>query len=159
MLCSYFIYPEQNPPNLPLSKKKQNVSEGTSSGLLSPAAQILAILFTLAPGKLTSACGPRTGNIFLYVWMFVGIILTALIKSDLKRTAPLILSPNAPTQEHPALPVGVSWGLLIKPNPWGLLPKGLEKGLGKQKPSRHWGSGGAGPPRMLGDHGGGSGAQ
>ena len=85
MLCSYFIYPEQNPPNLPLSKKKQNVSEGTSSGLLSPAAQILAILFTLAPGKLTSACGPRTWNIFLYVWMFVGIILTALIKSDLKR--------------------------------------------------------------------------
>ena len=85
MLCSYFIYPEQNPPNLPLSNERQNISEGNSSGLLSPAAQILGILLTLAQGKLTSAYGPRIGNIFLYVWMFVGIILTALIKSDLER--------------------------------------------------------------------------
>ncbi|XP_059944476.1 heme transporter FLVCR1 isoform X3 [Mesoplodon densirostris] len=60
-------------------------SEGTSSGLLNAAAQIFGILFTLAQGKLTSDYGPRTGNIFLCVWMFVGIILTALIKSDLKR--------------------------------------------------------------------------
>ncbi|XP_020746136.2 choline/ethanolamine transporter FLVCR1 [Odocoileus virginianus] len=60
-------------------------SEGTSSGLLNAAAQIFGILFTLAQGKLTSAYGPTTGNIFLCVWMFVGIILTALIKSDLKR--------------------------------------------------------------------------
>ncbi|XP_007109818.1 choline/ethanolamine transporter FLVCR1 [Physeter macrocephalus] len=60
-------------------------SEGTSSGLLNAAAQIFGILFTLAQGKLTSDYGPRTGNVFLCVWMFVGIILTALIKSDLKR--------------------------------------------------------------------------
>ncbi|XP_055438978.1 heme transporter FLVCR1 isoform X1 [Bubalus kerabau] len=60
-------------------------SEGTSSGLLNAAAQIFGILFTLAQGKLTSAYGPRTGNVFLCGWMFVGIILTALIKSDLKR--------------------------------------------------------------------------
>ncbi|XP_010811872.1 choline/ethanolamine transporter FLVCR1 isoform X1 [Bos taurus] len=60
-------------------------SEGTSSGLLNAAAQIFGILFTLAQGKLTSAYGPRTGNVFLCVWIFGGIILTALIKSDLKR--------------------------------------------------------------------------
>ncbi|XP_036298839.1 feline leukemia virus subgroup C receptor-related protein 1 isoform X2 [Pipistrellus kuhlii] len=60
-------------------------SEGTSSGLLNAAAQIFGILFTLAQGKLTSDYDPRAGNLFLCAWMFVGIILTALIKSDLRR--------------------------------------------------------------------------
>ncbi|XP_016074696.1 PREDICTED: feline leukemia virus subgroup C receptor-related protein 1 [Miniopterus natalensis] len=60
-------------------------SEGTSSGLLNAAAQIFGILFTLAQGKLTSDYGPRAGNLFLCIWMFVGIIFTALIKSDLRR--------------------------------------------------------------------------
>ncbi|XP_037680130.1 feline leukemia virus subgroup C receptor-related protein 1 [Choloepus didactylus] len=60
-------------------------SEGTSSGLLNAAAQIFGILFTLAQGKLTTGYGPWAGNIFLCVWMLVGIILTALIKSDLRR--------------------------------------------------------------------------
>ncbi|XP_045044440.2 choline/ethanolamine transporter FLVCR1 [Desmodus rotundus] len=60
-------------------------SEGTSSGLLNAAAQIFGILFTLAQGKLTSDYNPKAGNIFLCVWMFVGIVLTALIKSDLRR--------------------------------------------------------------------------
>ncbi|ELK23285.1 Feline leukemia virus subgroup C receptor-related protein 1, partial [Myotis davidii] len=60
-------------------------SEGTSSGLLNAAAQIFGILFTLAQGKLTSDYDPWAGNIFLCAWMFVGIIFTALIKSDLRR--------------------------------------------------------------------------
>ncbi|XP_018120490.1 feline leukemia virus subgroup C receptor-related protein 1 isoform X2 [Xenopus laevis] len=60
-------------------------SEGTSSGLLNASAQIFGILFTLAQGKLTTDYNPQAGNIFLCAWMFVGIILTALIKSDLKR--------------------------------------------------------------------------
>ncbi|XP_049625782.1 feline leukemia virus subgroup C receptor-related protein 1 [Suncus etruscus] len=60
-------------------------SEGTSSGLLNAAAQIFGILFTLAQGKLTTTHGPMAGNLFLCVWIFVGIILTALIKSDLRR--------------------------------------------------------------------------
>uniref|UniRef100_A0A8C4KXL8 Choline/ethanolamine transporter FLVCR1 n=1 Tax=Equus asinus TaxID=9793 RepID=A0A8C4KXL8_EQUAS len=60
-------------------------SEGTSSGLLNAAAQIFGILFTLAQGMLTSNYSPKAGNIFLCVWMFVGIVLTALIKSDLRR--------------------------------------------------------------------------
>ncbi|XP_019065990.2 feline leukemia virus subgroup C receptor-related protein 1 [Fukomys damarensis] len=60
-------------------------SEGTSSGLLNAAAQIFGILFTLAQGKLITDHCPRAGNIFLCFWMFLGIILTALIKSDLRR--------------------------------------------------------------------------
>ncbi|XP_043911423.1 feline leukemia virus subgroup C receptor-related protein 1 [Protopterus annectens] len=59
--------------------------EGTSSGLLNASAQIFGILFTLAQGKLMTDYGPLAGNIFLSAWIFVGIVLTALIKSDLKR--------------------------------------------------------------------------
>ncbi|KAM4814993.1 choline/ethanolamine transporter FLVCR1-like [Thomomys bottae] len=60
-------------------------SEGTSSGLLNAAAQIFGILFTLAQRKLTTEYYPSAGNGFLCVWMFLGIILTALIRSDLRR--------------------------------------------------------------------------
>nr|XP_056708426.1 feline leukemia virus subgroup C receptor-related protein 1 [Euleptes europaea] len=60
-------------------------SEGTSSGLLNASAQIFGIIFTLIQGTLTSHYNPRAGNIFLCAWMFVGIILTAFIKSDLRR--------------------------------------------------------------------------
>ncbi|KAK9412034.1 feline leukemia virus subgroup C receptor-related protein 1 [Crotalus adamanteus] len=60
-------------------------SEGTSSGLLNASAQIFGIIFTLIQGKLTTDYSARAGNIFLFVWMFIGIILTALIKSDLRR--------------------------------------------------------------------------
>lgn len=60
-------------------------SEGTSSGLLNAFAQIFGIIFTLIQGRLTTAYGPLAGNLFLSAWIFLGIILTALIKSELKR--------------------------------------------------------------------------
>uniref|UniRef100_A0A8C5MHS1 Choline/ethanolamine transporter FLVCR1 n=1 Tax=Leptobrachium leishanense TaxID=445787 RepID=A0A8C5MHS1_9ANUR len=53
-------------------------SEGTSSGLLNASAQIFGILFTLAQGRLTTYYNPQAGNIFLCVWIFIGIILTGL---------------------------------------------------------------------------------
>uniref|UniRef100_A0AAY4B1V0 Choline/ethanolamine transporter FLVCR1 n=1 Tax=Denticeps clupeoides TaxID=299321 RepID=A0AAY4B1V0_9TELE len=60
-------------------------SEGTSSGLLNAFAQIFGIIFTLIQGQLTTQYSPLVGNTFLCAWMFVGIVLTALIKSELKR--------------------------------------------------------------------------
>ncbi|CAK6979357.1 feline leukemia virus subgroup C receptor-related protein 1 [Scomber scombrus] len=60
-------------------------SEGTSSGLLNAFAQMFGIIFTLIQGKLTTYYNPLVGNVFLCVWIFLGILLTALIKSDLKR--------------------------------------------------------------------------
>uniref|UniRef100_A0A7N6BCD0 Choline/ethanolamine transporter FLVCR1 n=1 Tax=Anabas testudineus TaxID=64144 RepID=A0A7N6BCD0_ANATE len=60
-------------------------SEGTSSGLLNAFAQIFGIIFTLIQGKLTTVYSPLIGNIFLCVWIFIGTLLTALIKSELKR--------------------------------------------------------------------------
>ncbi|KPP66684.1 feline leukemia virus subgroup C receptor-related protein 1-like [Scleropages formosus] len=60
-------------------------SEGTSSGLLNASAQLFGIIFTLIQGRLTTDRGPLAGNLFLCAWIFVGITLTALIKSELKR--------------------------------------------------------------------------
>lgn len=60
-------------------------SEGTSSGLLNAFAQIFGIIFTLIQGKLTTDYNPLAGNLFLCAWIFVGVLLTALIKSELKR--------------------------------------------------------------------------
>eukprot|EP00062_Callorhinchus_milii_P019238 gi/632973558/ref/XP_007903212.1/ PREDICTED: feline leukemia virus subgroup C receptor-related protein 1-like [Callorhinchus milii] len=60
-------------------------SEGTSSGLLNASAQLFGIVFTLAQGKLKTEFNSLAGNLFVCGWIFVGIILTGLIKSDLKR--------------------------------------------------------------------------
>ncbi|XP_023696718.2 heme transporter FLVCR1 isoform X1 [Paramormyrops kingsleyae] len=60
-------------------------SEGTSSGLLNAFAQLFGIIFTLIQGRIMTDHNPLAGNLFLCVWIFVGIILTALIKSELKR--------------------------------------------------------------------------
>ncbi|XP_074471408.1 choline/ethanolamine transporter FLVCR1 [Sebastes fasciatus] len=60
-------------------------SEGTSSGLLNAFAQLFGIIFTLIQGKLTTDYSALAGNLFLCAWIFVGILLTALIKSELKR--------------------------------------------------------------------------
>ncbi|XP_019727019.1 choline/ethanolamine transporter FLVCR1 [Hippocampus comes] len=61
-------------------------SEGTSSGLLNTSAQIFGIIFTLIQGRLTTDYADALpGNIFLCVWIFLGVVLTAFIKSELKR--------------------------------------------------------------------------
>ncbi|XP_037541893.1 feline leukemia virus subgroup C receptor-related protein 1 [Nematolebias whitei] len=60
-------------------------SEGTSSGLLNAFAQIFGSMFTLIQGRLTTDFNPLAGNLFLSAWIFLGVILTALIKSELKR--------------------------------------------------------------------------
>ncbi|KAM8831499.1 choline/ethanolamine transporter FLVCR1 [Spinachia spinachia] len=60
-------------------------SEGTSSGLLNAFAQIFGIIFTLIQGKLITNHNPMVGNLFLCAWIFLGILLTAFIKSELKR--------------------------------------------------------------------------
>ncbi|KAM4713142.1 choline/ethanolamine transporter FLVCR1 isoform 2-T3 [Anableps anableps] len=60
-------------------------SEGTSSGLLNAFAQIFGIIFTLIQGRLTTDFDPFAGNLFLSAWILLGVVLTALIKSDLKR--------------------------------------------------------------------------
>ncbi|XP_060034392.1 heme transporter FLVCR1 isoform X2 [Erinaceus europaeus] len=82
--------------------------EGTSSGLLNAAAQIFGILFTLAQGKLTSDYSPKAGNLFLCVWMFLGIILTGEdtepeLSSDVPRSLGLAPAASATPPPPPSL--------------------------------------------------------
>uniref|UniRef100_A0A673K178 Feline leukemia virus subgroup C cellular receptor family, member 2a n=1 Tax=Sinocyclocheilus rhinocerous TaxID=307959 RepID=A0A673K178_9TELE len=60
-------------------------SEGTSSGLLNCSAQMFGIAFTIIQGKIIDRFSTLAGNIFLCVFLFIGSIMTVLIKSDLRR--------------------------------------------------------------------------
>ncbi|CAH1252674.1 FLVCR1 [Branchiostoma lanceolatum] len=60
-------------------------SEGTSSGLLNASAQTFGIALTLFMGYLVNNLSTLAGNLCLCVTLFIGAIVTALIKSDLKR--------------------------------------------------------------------------
>uniref|UniRef100_A0A3P8UEC6 FLVCR choline and putative heme transporter 2 n=1 Tax=Cynoglossus semilaevis TaxID=244447 RepID=A0A3P8UEC6_CYNSE len=60
-------------------------SEGTSSGLLNASSQVFGIIFTICQGKIIDAWGTFAGNIFLCIFLLIGTIITAFIKSDLRR--------------------------------------------------------------------------
>ncbi|KFP69680.1 hypothetical protein N310_03881, partial [Acanthisitta chloris] len=60
-------------------------SEGTSSGLLNVSAQIFGIAFTIGQGQIMDRFGTKAGNIFLCSFLFLGTVMTAFIKADLRR--------------------------------------------------------------------------
>ncbi|KAG8126342.1 hypothetical protein E2320_021493 [Naja naja] len=60
-------------------------SEGTSSGLLNVSAQVFGIIFTISQGQIIDNFGTKAGNIFLCFFLFIGAIITAFIKPDLRR--------------------------------------------------------------------------
>ncbi|NWR71276.1 FLVC2 protein, partial [Centropus unirufus] len=60
-------------------------SEGTSSGLLNVSAQIFGIAFTISQGQIMDNFDTRAGNLFLCSFLFLGAIMTAFIKADLRR--------------------------------------------------------------------------
>ncbi|KFO97133.1 hypothetical protein N300_05644, partial [Calypte anna] len=60
-------------------------SEGTSSGLLNVSAQIFGIAFTISQGQIMDRFGTKAGNLFLCSFLFLGTIMTAFIKADLRR--------------------------------------------------------------------------
>ncbi|XP_051579188.1 feline leukemia virus subgroup C receptor-related protein 2-like [Myxocyprinus asiaticus] len=60
-------------------------SEGTSSGLLNCSAQMFGIAFTIIQGKIIDHFSTLAGNMFLCVFLLIGSIMTAFIKSDLRR--------------------------------------------------------------------------
>ncbi|XP_026789510.1 feline leukemia virus subgroup C receptor-related protein 2 [Pangasianodon hypophthalmus] len=60
-------------------------SEGTSSGLLNCSAQVFGIIFTICQGKIIDSYSVLAGNIFLCVFLFLGTLITAFIKAELRR--------------------------------------------------------------------------
>ncbi|XP_064316493.1 heme transporter FLVCR2 isoform X4 [Phalacrocorax carbo] len=60
-------------------------SEGTSSGLLNVSAQVFGIAFTIGQGQIMDRFGTKAGNLFLCSFLFLGTVMTAFIKADLRR--------------------------------------------------------------------------
>lgn len=61
--------------------------EGTSAGLLNAAAQIFGILFTMLYAEIFDTLGDMGANITMAIMLCIGTIVTAVIKSDLRRQA------------------------------------------------------------------------
>lgn len=61
--------------------------EGTSAGLLNAAAQIFGICFTMVYAEIFGEFGDVIANIAMAVMLCVGTVVTAIIKSDLRRQA------------------------------------------------------------------------
>ncbi|XP_008062343.1 feline leukemia virus subgroup C receptor-related protein 2 isoform X1 [Carlito syrichta] len=60
-------------------------SEGISSGLLNISAQVFGIIFTISQGQIIDKYETMPGNIFLCVFLALGVALTAFIRADLRR--------------------------------------------------------------------------
>lgn len=59
--------------------------EGTSSGILNAGAQVFGILFTIVYSEILDNFGDITANLLMVAFLIVGTILTAFMKSDLRR--------------------------------------------------------------------------
>lgn len=59
--------------------------EGTSSGLLNAGAQVFGITFTMLYSEVLDSYGDISANLLMSAFLVIGSIITALIKSDLRR--------------------------------------------------------------------------
>nr|XP_008525349.1 PREDICTED: feline leukemia virus subgroup C receptor-related protein 2 [Equus przewalskii] len=75
-------------------------SEGMSSGLLNVSAQVFGIIFTISQGQIIDNFGAMPGNIFLCVFLTLGVVLTAFIKADLRRQKANKETPDNKLQEE-----------------------------------------------------------
>jgi MFS transporter, FLVCR family, feline leukemia virus subgroup C receptor-related protein len=59
--------------------------EGTSSGILNAGVQCFGIAFTLLYSDILDRFGDIAANLLMVTFLVVGTVITALIKSDLRR--------------------------------------------------------------------------
>lgn len=59
--------------------------EGTSSGILNAGAQVFGILFTMLYSEILDTFGDIQANLLMAGFLVIGTVITALIKSDLRR--------------------------------------------------------------------------
>ena len=60
-------------------------AEGTQSGMLNCSAQVFGVIMVQSMGEVMTRVGVKTCNICVCALLFVGTLLTALIKPDLRR--------------------------------------------------------------------------
>lgn len=61
--------------------------EGTSSGILNAACQVFGITFTMLYAELLNGYGDKAANLTMACMLVAGTVVTAVIKSDLRRQA------------------------------------------------------------------------
>lgn len=61
--------------------------EGTSAGILNAIAQVFGIVYTILYGYIFELYGDIVANVTMAIMLCVGTVITALIKSDLRRQA------------------------------------------------------------------------
>lgn len=61
--------------------------EGTSSGILNASSQLFGVIFTTSYSILFDKLGDQWANIIMSIMLLIGAIMTACIKSDLRRQA------------------------------------------------------------------------
>lgn len=59
--------------------------EGTSSGLLNAGAQVFGITFTMLYSEILNRSADIPANLTMAVFLVIGTVITAFIKSDLRR--------------------------------------------------------------------------
>ncbi|XP_076979215.1 choline/ethanolamine transporter FLVCR2 isoform X3 [Tamandua tetradactyla] len=75
-------------------------SEGMSSGLLNVSAQVFGIIFTICQGQIIENYGSMPGNIFLCLFLTLGVALTVFIRADLRRQKANKETPENKLQEE-----------------------------------------------------------
>ncbi|XP_028293857.1 choline/ethanolamine transporter flvcr2a isoform X3 [Gouania willdenowi] len=84
-------------------------SEGTSSGLLNCSAQLFGIIFTISQGKIIDKWGTLAGNIFLCIFLGIGLVMTGFIQSDLRRQKANTRMEHETQNDYGATVCGSTW--------------------------------------------------
>uniref|UniRef100_A0A3Q2KST7 Major facilitator superfamily (MFS) profile domain-containing protein n=1 Tax=Equus caballus TaxID=9796 RepID=A0A3Q2KST7_HORSE len=83
--------------------------EAVSAGLLNVCPQVFGIMFTISQDQIIGKYGAMPANIFLCVFLTLGVVLTAFIKADLRRQKVNGKNPKNCSSSWGLPPDGLAW--------------------------------------------------